>query len=136
MANNPPSERAENQPVISASKPVSVSVEPVPGGAMYHPLHVSRTVKTYPIQEHELLALDDLGRNSTLWTAIGSASLALFAGCIWDMIQMQPPAAASTGAQGFALLLLGVSVVAFWMGRSYGKKRESRLEKIMKECND
>lgn len=89
-----------------------VEVEAPRGGAMYHAMHVSRTVKTYPIQEHELYALDDLGGNATLWAAIGSATTALFASCVWDMIQMQPPAHVTAGAKGFAALLFVVSILA------------------------
>ena len=102
-------------------------------GAMYHALHVSRTVKTYPIQEHELLALDDLGRNSTLWTSIGAATLALFGSCIWSTLQN--PDKVTPGAEGFAALLFFVSMASFIIGCSYGKRRKSRLEKIMAECN-
>ena len=102
---------------------------------MYHALHVSRTVKTYPIQEHELYALDDLGRNSTLWTDIGSASMALLASCVWDMIQQQPPVPISNGEKGFMALLLFVAVAAFVMGGAYGRRRKSRLQKIMTECD-
>jgi len=94
----------------------------------------SRIVKTYPIQEHELLALDDLGRNSTLWTAIGSAALALVGSCGWSMLQS--PDSISTGAKGFAALLLFVSAASFIISRLYGKRRKSRLEKIMNECQD
>ena len=121
----------QKQVVTSREKSVSVSVESQ-GGAMYHALHVSRTVKTYPIQEHELLALDDLGRNSTLWTAIGSASLALGVSCVWGMIQTPGPI--SNGEIGFMVLLFVVCIGAFLMGGSYGKRRKSRLEKIMNEC--
>jgi hypothetical protein len=92
----------------------------------------SRIVKTYPIQEHELLALDDLGRNSTLWTAIGSATLALVGSCVWSMLQS--PDSINAGAKGFTGLLLFVSAASFIIGRSYGKRRKSRLEKIMNEC--
>jgi len=91
-------------------------------------------VKTYPIQEHELYALDDLGRNSTLWTAISAGAFAILASCVWSMIQLQPPATLSKGEIGFMVLLAVVSVVSFLIGRSYGKKRKSRLEKIMNEC--
>jgi hypothetical protein len=94
----------------------------------------SRIVKTYPIQEHELLALDDLGRNSTLWTAIGSATLALVGGCLWSMFQSSD--SISAGAKGFAVLLLFVSAASFMIGRAYGKRRRSRLEKIMNECHE
>jgi hypothetical protein len=123
---------ARNQP-IGGRPSVSVKVEPQ-RGAMYRALHVSRTVKTYPIQEHELYALDDLGKNSTLWTAISAATLALFASCVWDMIQLPAVATLSNGEKGFMGLLLVVTIGAFLMGRSYGKKRKSRLKKIMDEC--
>jgi hypothetical protein len=94
----------------------------------------SRVVKTYPIQEHELLALDDLGRNSALWTAIGSAALALVGSCVWSMLQS--PHSISTEVKGFTALLLFVSAASFIIGRLYGKRRKARLEKIMNECQD
>lgn len=133
-----PSDRttdSQKQIVASDEKSVSVSVESQTG-AMYHALHVSRTVKTYPIQEHELLALDDLGRNSTLWTAISAGAIAVLASCVWSMIQLQAPATVSYGEKGFMLLLAVVSIVSFMIGRSYSKRRKSRLEKIMNECQD
>src|SRR5690242_10357074 len=126
-----PTEREADLPrertVTSEEKSVSVSVKSPTGGAMYHVLHVSRTVKTYPIQEHELYALEDLGRNSTLWTAISAGSFALLASCAWSMIQLQSPATVSKGEIGFMLLLGAVAVIAFLIGRSYGKKKKSRL---------
>ena len=131
MPNNPETVPPEKQLVASDS--VRVTTESPGGGAIYHALHVSRTVKTYPIQEHELSALDDLGRNSTLWTAIGSASLALLASCVWDMLHASTPA--SDGEKGFMVLLAVVSIASFWMGGAYGRRRKSRLEKIMSECD-
>ena len=132
MASEQPIEPQQKQQIVTSDENVSVSVEPH-GGAIYHALHVSRTVKTYPIQEHELLALDDLGRNSTLWTAIGAATLALVASCVWSMLQNSDKV--TPGAEGFAALLFFVSVASFLIGCSYGKRRKSRLEKIMTECN-
>ena len=131
MATEPPGTPSKIVP--SEKENVIVSVEPH-SGAIYHALHVSRTVRTYPIQEHELYALDDLGGNSTLWTAIGSAASALFVSCVWTMICTQPPATTTNAEKGFALLLLVVAFGAFIIGASYRKKRKSRLEKIMSEC--
>jgi hypothetical protein len=133
MGTEPETASSQERIVTSEEKSVSVSVE-APTGAMYHALHVSRTVKTYPIQEHELYALDDLGRNATLWTAISAGGFALLASCVWSMIQLQPPAKISNGEVGFMVLLAVVTVVSFLIGKSYGKKRKSRLEKIMNEC--
>src|SRR5262249_38913966 len=114
MATEPQTISPKKQIVTSDEKTVSVSVE-APTGAMYHALHVSRTVKTYPIQEHELLALDDLGRNSTLWTAISAAAVTLLASCVWSMIQKEPKATISRGEIGFMLLLGVVTVIAFFI---------------------
>jgi hypothetical protein len=121
-------------PKVVTKSETSVSVESHEG-AMYHALHVSRTVKTYPIQEHELYALDDLGGNSTLWAAICSASVTLLVSCVWGMLQTRPPNVISNGEKGFIALLAVIAVVSFLFSRSYSKKRKTRLERIMSECD-
>lgn len=114
---------------VDQSATVQVQTE---SGAVYRAIHVSRTVKTYPIQEHELDSLDDLGRNSTLWTSIGWGALAFLANCVWSSVQS--PSLPSMGQAAFMLLLLAVGIVALIVGSRYAKRRKSRLAKIMEEC--
>lgn len=135
MATDPPAVPSQKSLVVPAEAKSVTVVESHEGGAMYHPLHVNRTVKTYPIQEHELSALDDLGGNSTLWAAICSASVTLLASCIWGMLQIRPPNEISNGEKGFMALLAVIAVVSFFISRSYAKKRKTRLERIMSECD-
>lgn len=121
-----PSER-----VLPVSEPQSL-ITTSQGGAIFQPVHAKRMVKIYPIQEHELLALDDLGRHSTLWTAIGTGALSFSASCFWSM--SQNASSSEPAPKALAWLLLVISFASFIAGFSYGKRRKSRLEKIIAEC--
>jgi hypothetical protein len=136
MENNPP-EPAAREIDAPSSKPLSVAPG---GGSMYHAFHVSRTVKTYPIQEHELLSLNDLSGNSTLWAFIGTAALTTVVGCIWSMITATPVPAGvvqptNWPAVGFLLLAIAICVVSYFIAFRYSRKSKSRLQKILDECS-
>ena len=103
-------------------------------GAVFQPLHATRIVKIYPIQEYEMEALNDLGGNATLWTSIGSSALALVAGCVWTMIDAPKETKTNTGAIGFTILCAIIAIAAFYIADKYRGKKKTRLDKILSEC--
>jgi len=115
--------------VVSSEKPLSVDAY---SGCILQTINTTRSVKAYAIQEHELYSLDDLGRNSKLWTAIGAALFSFSASCFWSISQSTTTVEA--GSKALATVLMAISIVAFGAGAFYGRKRKSRLEKIISEC--
>jgi len=119
--------------VTTANPPFALQTESRPG-AVYHPLHVKRMVKIYPIQEHELHALQNLSAEKTLWSSVASGALALLLGCLWEWSQL--PKGASLGKESTLLLVITSSVAVFGFMKAELNKREAkvRLKKLLEEC--
>ncbi|BCX48149.1 hypothetical protein HAHE_20570 [Haloferula helveola] len=103
---------------------------PPPRTSYYEAIHCYRKVKTYPIQEHELSALDESNSNFTLWASLGTGFIFLSIGCVWDTVSEW----SFTGVRFFFMVLFGLAAGgSFWVSRGYKKQRENRLKNIKAE---
>jgi len=103
-------------------------------GAVYHPLHIGRQVKIYPIQEHELRTIGVFNSMMVLWCSVGSSAIALLLSCIWDMLLSADPAGAP--AVLFAVACAIVAVISFCLAMYFRKNKSDFLEQILKETED
>ena len=130
MASDSGSSVGEQALAVTTSKDISVST----GGAQLVPENLTRKVKIYPIQEHELTSLDDLGKNSTIWAAIGAGAVTLATNCIWDIFKSTPTSPVSIEEKGFMWLMIAAFTVSSAVSWWYERRRKTRLQTIVSEC--
>lgn len=112
--------------------PTNVSILPTAAGAIYTPIHVRRTVKIYPIQEHELTTLNMFSSAVTVCASIVSGTAMYLLGIIWDMSATEDALVQKVGAKalfvgGFVILVC--VVIGIWAFIS----KKSELKKILEE---
>ena len=102
-------------------------------GAVYEPVHGTRKVKIYPIQEHELNTISICNSQVTLWSSVASAFIALIAACVWDLVTSEIPD--KTTAFTFIVACAIVSLVSIIIASYYWHQKRNELDQIKKETS-
>ena len=128
MPNNPPEgvevAAQEQQPMVVSQQQSAASIVL---------LQVKRSMKVYPIQEHELMMIQSWGSDKTLWSSVGAGALAWLLSCCWDWAQMPESSHMSLGAKLFIGVLLAACAFSFCRAGWRKWRIKKSLDKILSE---
>ena len=99
-------------------------------GAVCRTIHADREITMHLFAKHELRTLATHNSQMTLWSSIGSATLALVAACIWDMITAEVNYCTAGAFCGACVV---VAAIAFTIAHWNYLDRERQIQEVMED---
>lgn len=118
-------------PSSSEVQVAPASADSTTHGAIYRPIHGERSVKVYPIQEHELKTIGICNTMVTLCSSVGALFVALLGGCLWDTSIAEQPCS-RTGV-AFMVVCAICALVAFFAAGYFWWQKKTEIEEIKHE---
>ncbi len=135
MSNHPDAPKPDHAGTqIAQVEKSEITVSPSQPGAIYKPVHTTRAVKIYPIQEHELENISDLNNDSTFWATVSGAALWMITDRLWDWFILSP--SEKITPQSITCVVIAAVVSFLGAGKAFLSRRKikTRLKKILEEC--
>src|SRR4051812_2253538 len=120
---------SDEQPSAASSGTISSDR----AGSVVLPIHVTRHVKVYPIQKHELATLQAMSGEKTFWAAVAAGAFVFIIDCLWSWCQL--PDESKLPPRSIAIIVFAAVVCVFSLGKAEMQRRAAnrRLEEILSE---